>query len=105
MSRIDANKKIENNKKLNNNDYNPGSHDISGWAEQFDRISLKYELIKEESSTVPRLVDGEKQAEGFTAIDAYIESQRKFVNDWYEDRCDRYDFDPDAPLKIKGINE
>lgn len=84
--------------------YKPGSHDITGWTEQLERISLKYEIVEDDMYTVPRLVDGEKEVEGITAIDDYIENEKKFVDGWYEDRCDRYDFDPDAPLKIKGIN-
>ncbi|MCC8408546.1 hypothetical protein LJ707_06360 [Mucilaginibacter sp. UR6-1] len=85
--------------------YKAGSHDVTGWKERLDRISLKYDFIDDHDTTTPRLVDGEKQVEGIKAIDDYIESQEQFVNGWYEDRCDRYDFDPDAPVKIRGINQ
>ncbi|GAA4331560.1 hypothetical protein GCM10023149_37430 [Mucilaginibacter gynuensis] len=78
--------------------------DITGWQERLDRASLTYELIIEENSTVPRLVDGDNVAEGIPAIEAYLESQEQFVKDWYDDRCDKYEFDPDAAPKIKGIN-
>jgi|GEM_PF-1406683 hypothetical protein len=84
--------------------YKPGGYDTTGWAERLDRISLKYEFVEDHNSTQPRLVDSEKEVTGLMAIDAYIESQEQFVNGWYEDRCDRYDFDPDTPLKINGID-
>ncbi len=85
--------------------YPETGHDITGWKERLDRTPLKYEFIITDNSETARLVDGEKEVTGIPAIEAYLESQEQFVNDWYEDRCDKYEFDPDAVPKIKGINE
>lgn len=85
--------------------YPEAGHDITGWKERLDRTPLKYEFIITDNSETTRLVDGEKEVTGIPAIEAYLESQEQFVNDWYEDRCDKYEFDPDAVPKIKGINE
>ena len=85
--------------------YQPNSLDITGWKERLDRTSLKYEFVEQGDSAVPRLVDGEKKMDGIPAIEAYLESQEQFVKDWYDDRCDKYEFDPDAPLTIKGVND
>ncbi|GAA4307956.1 hypothetical protein GCM10023149_01660 [Mucilaginibacter gynuensis] len=71
------------------------SKEISGWKDRLDNIFLKYQLIEEPDITQPRLTDDEKQAEGVAAIEAYMESMEQLVQGWYEDRCDRYDFDPD----------
>ena len=84
--------------------YYPNGYDTTIWKERLDRTSLKYEFVLETHATQPRLVDGEEEADGIAAIEAYLENQEQFVKDWYEDRCDRYDFDPDAAPKIKGIN-
>jgi len=84
--------------------YPSNDFDITGWQERLDRASLKYEFIIEDNATVARLVDGENKAEGIPAIETYLESQEQFVQDWYEDRCDKYEFDPDATPKINGIN-
>jgi len=80
--------------------YNPQTQNISGWRELLDRISLKYEVFDVDKATQPRLIDGDKEAIGTAAIDEYLENLEKFVNGWYEDRCDKYDFDPDSPIKI-----
>jgi hypothetical protein len=83
----------------------PGTgHDITGWKERLDRTSLKYEFIIDDNTTVPRLADGDNRAEGIPAIESYLESQEQFVKDWYEDRCDKYEFDPDAGPQINGIS-
>lgn len=84
--------------------YPQNGPDITGWKELLDRAFLKYEFIKQDNATPHRLVDGEKEVEGVPAIEAYLENQEQFVKDWYEDRCDKYEFDPDAAPKIKGID-
>ena len=78
--------------------------DITAWQERLDRASLKYEFIIEDNTSVARLVDGQKEAEGIPAIEENLANQEQFVQDWYEDRCDKYEFDPDAIPKINGIN-
>ncbi|MDT3402025.1 hypothetical protein [Mucilaginibacter terrae] len=85
--------------------YPEKGHDITGWKERLDRTSLKYEFIIDNNNiNAPRLVDGDNHAEGIPAIETYLESQEQFVKDWYEDRCDKYEFDPEAKPVIKGIN-
>jgi len=78
--------------------------DVSAWTERLDRTSLRYEFIMDEHTTVPRLVDSGKEAVGIPAIEAYLEGLEQFVKDWYDDRCDKYDFDPDAVPMINNIN-
>ncbi|RDC66188.1 hypothetical protein [Adhaeribacter pallidiroseus] len=77
--------------------YPPDNHLIPTWQDRLNRLAFKYELIREDSATEPCLVDGEEHAEGISAIEAHLESLEQFVKDWYDSRCDRYDFDPDAP--------
>ncbi len=77
--------------------YPEGSHLISTWQERLNQLSFKYALIPQEAATEPRLIDGEEQAEGIPAIEAHLASLEQFVKDWYDSRCDRYDFEPDAP--------
>lgn len=79
--------------------YPQNSVDITGWKERLERALLTYEVTMLDSSSMPKLVDGEKEAEGVTAIEAYIDSQQQFVNGWYEDRCDVYEFNTDASKK------
>ena len=77
--------------------------DIKSWQERLDQVFLKYEFILEDRLNVPRLVDGEIVAEGLPAMESYLESQEQFLTQWYEDRCDKYEYDPDAPPQINGI--
>ena len=56
---------------------------------------MKYNLVEEPEAEYARLVDDKKIAEGKTAIDAYIDGLEQFVKSWYEDRCDKYEFDTD----------
>ena len=85
--------------------YPEESLDITSWRERLDRIPLKYEFVKDDDAEAGRLVDGEKVVEGVLAIEAYLESQEQFALDWYEDRCDKYEFDPDAVPKINLSGE
>ncbi|OOQ56778.1 hypothetical protein [Mucilaginibacter pedocola] len=66
------------------------------WTVRLDATFSKYQLIADESLTQPKLIEGDKQIEGIAAIDAYIESLEQLVNGWYEDRCDKYEFDADG---------
>lgn len=80
--------------------YPAESLDKNTWKELLDRTPLKYEFIIDDQTETSRLVDGEKVVEGKLAIDSYLENQEQFVQGWYEDRCDVYEFDPDAVPKI-----
>jgi len=85
--------------------YPRNGFNILGCKERLDRALLKYELVMVSESTEARLVDGETEVEGMAAIEAYLEREQQFVNSWYEDRCDVYDFDPDPIQKgddVKG---
>ncbi|QMU26681.1 hypothetical protein [Adhaeribacter radiodurans] len=77
--------------------YPPDNHLIPTWQARLEKLAFKYELIPQDTVTEPRLADGEEQAEGIPAIEAHLESLEQFKKDWYDSRCDRYDFDPDAP--------
>lgn len=76
--------------------YQPDSKEISSWKERLNQVFLKYELVKKDTAVIPKLVDGEKQIEGSPAIEAYLNGLEQFVKGWYDDRCDRHDFDPDS---------
>jgi len=67
--------------------------DIAAWKERLDQLFLKHEIIEDANLLLPRLVDDKKIAEGKPAIDAYIDGLEQFVKGWYEDRCDKYEFD------------
>lgn len=84
--------------------YPRNSRNIDTWKENLDRIFMNYELKEGDDDTVPKLTDGGQQFEGIPNIESYLESLERFVAGWYEDRCDRYEFDPDAPITIKGIS-
>ena len=67
--------------------------DIGVWTERLDQLFLKYNIVEDPHVGLPRLVDDKKIAEGKAAIDAYIDGLEQFVKGWYEDRCDKYEFD------------
>ena len=75
--------------------YEHGNKDISIWRDRLDALFLKYSTVEESEAEFSRLVDDKKIAEGKTAIDAYIDGFEQFVKGWYEDRCDKYEFDSD----------
>ena len=75
--------------------YEHGNKDISTWTDRLNQLFLKYNLVEEPEAEFARLVDDKKIAEGKTAIDAYIDGLEQFVKSWYEDRCDKYEFDTD----------
>lgn len=75
--------------------YEHGNKDINGWSDRLNPLFLKYTMVEDSDSVLPRLVDDKKTAEGKKAIDEYIDGLEKFVNGWFEDRCDKYEFDPE----------
>jgi len=75
--------------------YEHANKDIGTWTDRLDQLFLKYNLVEEPEAEFARLVDDKKIAEGKTAIDAYIDGLEQFVKSWYEDRCDKYEFDTD----------
>jgi hypothetical protein len=48
--------------------YPQNSVDITGWKERLDMAFLTLKPLEAGSSSVPRLTDGEKQAEGIASI-------------------------------------
>ncbi len=81
--------------------YYAGTPLLVGWKERLERLALPYKLVEQPSDSEPSLIDGDKLMTGATNINEYIDSLESFVEGWYEDRCDRYDFDPDAPSGLK----
>jgi len=75
--------------------YEHGNKDVSTWTDRLNQLFLKYNLVEEPEAEYARLVDDKKIAEGKTAIDSYIDGLEQFVKSWYEDRCDKYEFDTD----------
>jgi len=76
--------------------YPGGSTAVEKWKERLDQLFMHYELIEQGADTLPLLVDGELRTEGTDAIELYLDKLAQFVAGWYEDRCDRYDFDADS---------
>ena len=75
--------------------YKHGNKDVSIWTDRLDALFLKYKTVEESEAEIARLVDDKKIAEGKPAIDEYIDGLEQFVKGWYEDRCDKYEFDTD----------
>ena len=75
--------------------YEHGNKDVSIWTDRLGALFLKYKTVEESEAEFPRLVDDKKIAEGKPAIDEYIDGLEQFVKGWYEDRCDKYEFDTD----------
>lgn len=76
--------------------YSPGTTDVSAWKEKLEQIFADHEFIEQPNAIIPRLADDQKEITGVADIDAYLTTQLEFQESWYEDRCDKYEFDPDA---------
>ena len=63
---------------------------------RLDALPLRYHIIDTDTAAEPRLVDKEHDILGRSSIEAYLGELEEFAKAWYEDRCDKYDFDPDA---------
>lgn len=81
--------------------YPLNSKQIDTWKERLSQLFLKYELVESNIDTEHKLTDGDKQLVGTTAVETYLDEQQQLVNGWYEDRCDRHDFDPDAQSAVQ----
>lgn len=69
---------------------------VANWQTRLDAIFAKYQFILDETLSDAELTEGAKKAIGPNAIDAYLDEQESLVAGWYEDRCDKYEFDADA---------
>ncbi|MCQ6957042.1 hypothetical protein [Mucilaginibacter aquariorum] len=69
--------------------------DVRAWKDRLDQLFVKYEFIEQENNEIPKLQDSDKQVNGKEAIDTYLDGLEQFVKGWYEDRCDKYDFEPE----------
>ena len=59
---------------------------------QLEKMSLARNVIVENDIQVPVLKHGEEVYEGIPEINKYLISLESFVAEWYECRCDKYDF-------------
>ncbi|MES2809723.1 MAG: hypothetical protein V4619_13920 [Bacteroidota bacterium] len=82
--------------------YPPGSRGIANsWKARLDQLVMSHHLVEDGSLSLPLLSDGGQKVEGIEAINAHIDHLEQFVSGWYEDRCDKYEFDPDEkPLTL-----
>jgi hypothetical protein len=71
---------------------------ISSWQTRLDTLFVKYTFKEDGRLKEPLLVDGAQQAQGLNAIDAYLDDLERLVDGWYEDRCDKHEFDPDSRI-------
>ncbi len=73
----------------------------SSWKTRLDQLVLSHKLVEDNSISTPLLSDGSVQAEGIKAIESHIDKLEQLIAGWYEDRCDKYEFDPDEkPLTL-----
>jgi len=63
---------------------------------RLEALPVKQEVVETESGAEPRLVDKNQEIAGRTSIEGYLSELEEFAKAWYEDRCDKYDLDPDA---------
>jgi hypothetical protein len=71
---------------------------ISGWQTRLDPLFVKYTFSEDDTLKEPSLIDGAEQAQGISAIDTYLDDLERLVAGWYEDRCDKHEFDPDSRI-------
>lgn len=62
-------------------------------AEQIQSMSLTHKLEPQEDSMLPKMNAYGKEYIGFESISNGILELEQLVKDWYECRCDKYEFD------------
>jgi hypothetical protein len=68
---------------------------INTWQARLDSLFTKYTFSEDDTLNQPVLIEGVWQVEGINAIETYLEDLERLVAGWYEDRCDKHEFDPD----------
>lgn len=59
---------------------------------QLEKMSLARHVTVDHDIQVPVLIHDEKVYEGLPAIEEYLVCLQGLVEEWYECRCDKYDF-------------
>ena len=77
--------------------YPPETKEAATWEERIKTMSLPYLILKQNDLKELEIVDDEKHIQGVAAIENYLSNLEIFVNSWYEDRCDLYEY-------TKGLN-
>ena len=77
--------------------YHQEDVEVKTWTERLDKLFFKYILVQQNESGLPVLVDDEQELKGIKAIENHLDDLEKFVQGWYEDRCDRYEFLDEKP--------
>lgn len=67
----------------------------SDWQARLDTLFAKYTFTQDDSLGEPLLMEGAKQASGVGEINNYVDELARLVAGWYEDRCDKYEFESD----------
>ncbi|RFZ85299.1 hypothetical protein DYU05_06800 [Mucilaginibacter terrenus] len=67
-------------------------NDIVAWKDRLEQLIVKHEFVVQDQIDVSTLVDDEEIVKGKQAIENYLEGLEQFVNGWYEDHCDMYNF-------------
>ncbi|HEX8547507.1 MAG TPA: hypothetical protein VF691_11135 [Cytophagaceae bacterium] len=63
---------------------------IQTWESKLERLPIDSQLIEAREVNHPFLEYGKDTARGAKEITRYLEELEKFVNGWYECRCDNY---------------
>ena len=72
--------------------YSSQTKEIPEWQNRLERMAIKHRLITKEEFADPQLQDGKECIKGAASIDAHLNKLEAFVQSWYEDRCDKYEF-------------
>lgn len=72
--------------------YPPETKEAAGWEERIKTMSLPYLVREQANIQEPEIVDDGKHIQGIAAIENYLIDLETFVNSWYDDRCDLYEY-------------
>ena len=58
--------------------------------ERLNSLLIPSEIKINPSVTIPLLKDGDKNIEGFSEIETYLDELERFTKNWYACRCDMF---------------
>jgi hypothetical protein len=61
--------------------------------ERLEEMSLARRIIESPKTKIPLLKEGGEAYKGCEGINSFLIKYESFVEQWYECRCDKYEFD------------
>ncbi len=63
------------------------------WKNRLEDMCVSHKIVESKTLSHPYLLQGAEKHEGIAVINRWMDDYELLIKQWYECRCDKYEFD------------